>query len=320
MSGTPALAAPESHALLMWVGRYGSPALDLPGIEIDAGRARDIATAFGVAPTRRLEVSEEALTLRGMVEAFATLERRVAPGDRVMVYFSGHGRQIDGRALGVRCSEGLVTQDAALYLDVALERSLQRLAARASQVVMFNDSCHAGGAAAKSFGEPQGLAPGEVPKRFAAPVRGAYAGDAGATACGEAVNKSFAGAWAAGARAGAGPAGPWLYIAAAAADEIAYAGPTGSRATAAWHRCLVGEGRPMDGEALRACAQQHLDRLGGKRQTVTLLGDARLRLDAPGGDGGAFNAPSAATPLPATLRTSPGKGLSGVSGLDGSGR
>jgi hypothetical protein len=291
-AAAPVQAAPEAHALLMWVGRYGSPALDLPGIEIDAQRAREIAAAFGARAGSRLEVSEEALTLRGMVDAFAALERRVRPGDRVLIYFSGHGRQIDGRALGVRCSEGLVTQDAALYLDVALERSLQRLAARAAQVVMFNDSCHAGGAAAKSLGVP--AATGDVPKRFSGALRGAFSGDDGA-ACGEAVNKSFPGAWVAGARAGAGAQGGWLYVAAAAADEIAYASPAGSRATAAWHHCLVGHAQPqgrqaLDGEALRACAQQQLDRTGGKPQTITLLGDVRLRVAGWDGAGASHGA------------------------------
>lgn len=281
----PALAtAAESHALLMWVGRYGAPELNLPGIEHDAARAREMATALGVPPQRRIEVSEEALTLPGIVEAFATLERRVQPGDRVLVYYSGHGRQIEGQHPGTRCSEGIVTQDAGLYLDIALERTLQRLAARAGQVLMFNDSCHAGGAATKSLGRGFGLPPddgaeADVPKVFPGAVR-AVARPDDARACGDAVNKSLGGLGA--ALGGGAPRANWLYVAAAARDEIAYAGRNGSRATAAWHACLMrrpaapgadGGAAPATGEALRRCAQTLLDARPNRRQTVTLVGD-----------------------------------------------
>lgn len=286
----PTLAtAAESHALLMWVGRYGAPELNLPGIEHDAARAREMAAALGVPPQRRTEVSEEALTLPGIVEAFATLERRVQPGDRVLVYYSGHGRQIEGQSPGSRCSEGIVTQDAGLYLDIALERTLQRLAARAGQVLMFNDSCHAGGAATKSLG--RGLAPppddggeAEVPKVFPGALR-AVARPEDPRACGDAVNKSMGGLG--GALGGSAPRANWLYVAAAAPDEIAYAGRNGSRATAAWHACLTrraaapGAERgftPATGEALRRCAQTLLDARPGRRQTVTLVGDAGFQL------------------------------------------
>lgn len=282
----PAGLAREAHGLLMWIGRYGSPALDLPGIDHDARRAREMAEALGVKPDRRIEVAEEALSLRGLVEAFRVLEDRVRPGDRVLIYFSGHGRQIDGRALGVRCSEGIVTQDAALYLDVALERTLGRLADRAGEVVMFNDSCHAGGAAAKSWSAPL---PGEVPKFFRGTVRGAYGAEQ-SLACGEAVNKSPPAAFA--QVLGVPAAEPaevasrqslrrWLHVAAAAADELAYAGPDGSRATRAWHACLTGArgpASPIDGEGLRRCAQSMIDAGGGRRQTITLLGDGGMRL------------------------------------------
>jgi hypothetical protein len=285
-----AATAAETHALLMWVGRYGSPELNLPGIEADAARAREIATALGVPPQRRIEVSEEALTLPGIVEAFATLERRVQPGDRVLVYYSGHGRQVEGQHPGTRCSEGIVTQDAGLYLDIALERTLQRLAARAAQVLMFNDSCHAGGAATKSLGRGFVLAPGdgdeaEVPKVFPGALRTALRPE-DARACGDPVNKSLAGLGAVMGGASSSSAN-WLYVAAAARDEIAYAGRNGSRATAAWHACLTrrtaqpgtqGGPLPATGEALRRCAQSLLDARPGRRQTVTLVGDPNFRL------------------------------------------
>ena len=128
-------------------------------------------------------------------------------------------------------------------------------------------------------------ASGEVPKFFPGVLSGTF-GRESPQACGEAVNKSPTAAIVQGL-AGQ-PRSRWLHIAASAADEIAYAGPEGSRATRAWHACIVGDrGRSgrvfspaatLDGEALRRCAQTVIDSGRGKRQTITLLGDTGIRL------------------------------------------
>jgi hypothetical protein len=280
-----AQAAGQHHGLLMWIGQYGQVDRNLPGIALDAERARRMAAAMGIPDGLRRELSEAQLTLRGMADALDALERRVTPGDRVFIYFSGHGKQIDGSRFGARCSEGVVTQEGALYLDVAIEHTLQRLAAKAD-VVMMNDSCHSGGAATKRFStDAQAEADDEVPKAYPGPVStlGGHKGSGeDAAACGDAVNK--------GAnlaeflpRAIQG-AGRWLYIAASRADEAAFATRRGSRATQAWQACLAAPDTDVDrdgqvtGEELRACAQRHVDAAGQGRQTITLMGDATLPL------------------------------------------
>lgn len=267
----------------MWIGQYGDPARNLPGIALDADRARQMATAMGVPTALRREVSEDQLTLRGMAEALHSLEQRVAPGDRVFIYFSGHGKQIDGSRFGARCSEGLVTRDGALYLDLAIEYTLRRLAAKAL-VVMMNDSCHSGGAATKSFPpDPQAEADEEVPKAYPDPVSvvvGVHGSSVVAGACGGVVNKGID--LAAALPKATAFAGRWLYLAASRADEAAFATRRGSRATQAWQACLTspqtdadGDGQ-VSGEELRACAQRHIDSAGRGRQTITLMGDASL--------------------------------------------
>jgi hypothetical protein len=278
----PTHAAGQHHGLLMWIGQYGSAERNLPGIALDAERARQMATALGVPDALRRELSDEQLTLRGLADALDSLERRVAPGDRVFIYFSGHGKQIDGSRFGARCSEGLVTREGALYLDVAIEYTLQRLAAKA-QVVMMNDSCHSGGAATKRYAAPAGAeADDEVPKAYPGPVS-AVGGRKGsgdeAGGCGAAVNKGVDLA-----RAFTQGAGRWLYIAAARADEAAFATPRGSRATQAWQACLAAPDTDADrdgqvtGDELRACAQRQIDAAGRGRQTITLVGDGSLPL------------------------------------------
>lgn len=279
----PAQAAGQHHGLLMWIGQYGSAERNLPGIALDAERARLMASALGVPDSLRRELSDEQLTLRGMADALESLERRVTPGDRVFIYFSGHGKQIDGGRFGARCSEGLVTRDGALYLDVAIEYTLQRLATKAT-VVMMNDSCHSGGAATKRYAAPLAGEPDdEVPKAYPGPVS-AVGGRKGsgdeAGGCGAAVNKGVD--LARGLSAATQGTGRWLYIAAARADEAAFATPRGSRATQAWQACLNSPEADADrdgqlsGEELRACAQRQIDAAGRGRQTITLLGDAGL--------------------------------------------
>ena len=273
-------AAGQHHGLLMWIGQYGSAERNLPGIAHDAERARQMATALGVSEGLRRELSDEQLTLRGMADALESLERRVTPGDRVFIYFSGHGKQIDGNRFGARCSEGLVTRDGALYLDVAIEYTLQRLAAKAT-VVMMNDSCHSGGAATKRYAAPAAAEPDdEVPKAYPGPVSivgGRKGSGEEAGGCGAAVNKGVDLA-----RAFTQGTGRWLYIAAARADEAAFATPRGSRATQAWQTCLTAPDTDTDrdgqvtGEELRACAQRQIDASGRGRQTITLVGDGDL--------------------------------------------
>lgn len=286
---TAAIAQPsapaESHALLMWVSDYGHREANLPGVAHDADRAQQIAALIGVPRRNVRTLSEAAVTQLGIEAALRQLLQRIRPGDRVFIYFSGHGKQVDGARFGAVCSEGLVTQDGALYLDIAIQYSVQQLAEKAGQVVMMNDSCHAGGAATKRF-IPDVGADDEVPKSYpfeVSKVVGQTATAKDGQRCGQPVNKSFDPA-AAMAR-GALPQ-RWLYLAAARADEVAFASGTGSRATRAWLRCLAEPGLRADadgdgqvsGEELLACAQPLVDRMGRERQHLAVEGNARMAI------------------------------------------
>lgn len=269
-------AEPQVHALLIWVSDYGQARANLPGAAKDALMARDIAKRFGVAPGRQVMLSEKQVTQQGLDAALDALALRIRPGDRVLIYFSGHGNQLDGGRFRAnsKCSEGVVMQDGSTYLDYVLQDRLQRLVQQAGQVVMMNDSCHAGGASTRSLQWDD--APDEQVKAY---PFGAAKADPD-TPCGVAVNKGLALKDA--VVRGVQP-GRLLYLAAARADELAYSSPAGSRATLAWHHCLTdaeagadfNQDGWIDGTELLRCAAP-LARKGTKPQTLGLEGDAAM--------------------------------------------
>lgn len=297
----------ENHALIMWIGQYADPRANLPGIDLDAKAARRIAETMGVPPANVTELKNEQLALRSMGQALSALVDRIKPGDKVLIYYSGHGAQqpnVSGG--GHKCSEGLVAQDVQLYFDRELESTLAKLGAKASQVVMLNDSCFSGGASVKSV---QSLVPKVYPLPIAKPAATpAVAGTANDPSyqCGDAVNKQLLKKTIEvvpreGARL--------LYLAASADNEVSYAGPQGSLATQAWAACLQDPAADTDrsgsinGEELRQCAQARIDRnREGVHQRLSLTGTSTLAV-----------ASTAATAATATVLVEPQKALRDLS-------
>ena len=272
----------ENHALILWIGDYSEPAARLPGIDIDAKRAHQIALAMNVPPANIVEKKNQQLTLKGLGDAIAELTNRIHKGDKVFVYFSGHGAQRKNPVAGGKpCSEGLVAQDLQLFVDSDLEADLARLGDKASQVVMMNDSCFSGGAAEKAL---PGTGRQLIPKAWAGPLKTTGAPPAAVSSapyqCGQAVNKgvlakTFEVVQSRGANV--------LYVAAARDNEVSYASTEGSLATEAWAACIADPATDADhsgsisGEELRACAQHQIDANPQHvTQHVTLIGTPAL--------------------------------------------
>ena len=282
ISSATALAA--SHALIMTID-YAGTERPLPGISTDAELARRMAHAIGIEQRHIVDLRNRELTRDGIRLAIDRLLGQLEPGDKVFLYFSGHGQQVAGLDTGRRCSEGVVAADLRLYFDSALQSDLNRLASKAGQVIMFNDSCFAGGAATKSLA-PADPAPTHlngvtttVAKFYPNAVFQRTPDDPDPlTGCGAAVNRQFGKSLLEAARATSANV---LYMAAAADDEVAYATNIGSMATLAWAHCIgardtdTNASGALDGEELRACAQDWVER-NDINQTITLVGDAKL--------------------------------------------
>ena len=261
----------ENHALIMWIGNYANPGNNLPGINLDAANAREIAQLMGV-PTRNItELNNKSATLAGMRAAVTGLTNRIRKDDKVFLYYSGHGHQVKQLSGESGCSEGLVSHEAGLYYDVALRTDLDSLASKASQVIMFNDSCYSGGAATKSF-DADGNS--ETAKAYTGEVKTEDDSDAAKNSnyqCGRAVNKMARDFELVGAQRGAN----MFYLAASANNEVAFSSSSGSFATLAWSTCLKDPATDTDrsgminGEELEKCAQNWVSNNSRRKQTIT---------------------------------------------------
>ena len=115
--GMAGQAHATNHALIMWIGDYGNPRNNLPGIEYDAQAARRIAQSMGVPAGNIREVSNAQLTKSTIAAELSGLHQRIAQGDKVFIYYSGHGHQVSGVG-GARCTEALVSREPARRIEI----------------------------------------------------------------------------------------------------------------------------------------------------------------------------------------------------------
>lgn len=260
-AGSAAAAEPPPpragrHALIIGVGRYqldpARPVAPLAGVAHDMASARAIAALLQVPPSSTVVLQDAAATRAGIEQAMAALRARVQPGDRVFVYWSGHGsRHVDAAASG--CVETLIPHDLKDISHREFAQWLRPIGERADKLFVVYDACHSGGATT-----PGGAARGGggfVPKT------------AGSSAmCSMASNLRHRGFEGAAGAAGLG-LGDVVHIASSRPDEVSFDNPAaGGVATVALRRCLQGEARDLDASGavsaaeLVACAQGLVER------------------------------------------------------------
>ena len=139
---TSGQASAEIYALLMFIGDYKAGIQKLEGVQHDVPTARKIAHMLGVKDANIQLLQNNELTLEGMQNAFDELDRRVEVGDRVFIYYSGHGGRQYVREPEERCAESLITVNGIGFSDAELESRLQKLSGQAQKVIAMLDSCH----------------------------------------------------------------------------------------------------------------------------------------------------------------------------------
>lgn len=279
LAGWAAPAMAENHALIMWIGDYGDPRADLPGIDLDAGFAKKIATLMGVPDKNVFELANAKLTPQNVGAAMSAMHDRIKEGDKLFIYYSGHGTQMAARGnTAARCTEAMYVRGG-VFMDSDLQAALTRLGQKASQVVMMNDSCFSGGAATRSLTAP---AEGDVKAKFLPPDFKANTAVAAGYSCGDAVNtRGMTRSLSTLEKDQRGP--QVLYIAASTDTQVSFASKKGSFATLTWAQCLADSSSDsnrsgtINGEELQACAQGWLNKLGVK-QTIMLQGNTKLPL------------------------------------------
>jgi hypothetical protein len=163
-------AGARNVALLVAVGQFGDPALKTaqllgPAIDIDSMQ-RALTERWGFQPGDVVALRDQEATREHILDQIAALEQRSAPGDTVLIYFSGHGTSANDNnnnydlpyATGAWVPYDLdysSTAAAARTLIVGrrdLVPRLKRLDQGGRWVVVVSDSCFSG-QVVRAFGQ-----------------------------------------------------------------------------------------------------------------------------------------------------------------------
>jgi hypothetical protein len=269
--GVQAPLLPSNHALIITVSEYQrSP---LPGVLTDRKLATDLATRFGVPPQNIVQLSEQEVTREGLKQAFAAMSESIMPGDKLYVYFSGHGARSLNKATG-QCTESIVMQDMHVVTNAEFAGMIKPLSARADKTVVILDSCHSGGVANAANS-----------RALSSPVaaqRPKFSAEASSPQCALAVNL---GSFSMNRGLDLNTTDHNLVILAAARNnEVAWDTSKGGALTYNFSQCLGGTAADTDHsgslsmQELTDCVQARLDKTqeDSALQHATLVGNARL--------------------------------------------
>jgi Caspase domain/Domain of unknown function (DUF4384) len=262
---------PSNHALIITVSEYQrSP---LPGVLTDRKLATELATRFGVPPQNIVQLSEQQVTREGLKQAFAGMSETIMPGDKLYVYFSGHGARYFNKATG-QCTESIVMQDMHVVTNAEFAGMVKPLSAKADKTVVMLDSCHSGG-----------VANAANTRALASPVaaqRPKFSAEASSPQCALAVNL---GSFSTNRGADLNTTDHNLVILAASRNnEVAWDTSKGGALTYNFSQCLGGTATDTDHsgslsmQELTDCVQARLDKTQEDTalQHATLVGNTRL--------------------------------------------
>lgn len=151
--------SPELHVLAVGISDYQRDDLDLNFADKDAS---DFSQAWKTQEGRLYRkvsstiLTNEKATRNNLMQAFADLMKAVQAGDRVVLFFSAHGVTDDLQKyylLSHEADPNALRVTAVPHSDIT--EAVNDLLARQCQVLLFVDTCHAGGAVAGAKG-PKG--------------------------------------------------------------------------------------------------------------------------------------------------------------------
>ena len=285
------------HALVIGIGEYLDPAVPaLKGIPHDMVSAQRMAAAMAI-PAGNIRVLRDQDATADRIRAEITaLNARVADGDRVFVYYSGHGtRTFDERVKEDGCTEGLLATDGQVLTNVEMGQRLAPLAKRTDKMLVFYDACFSGGVAGAPFRTRSlNVAGAVITPKFTR---------AGAPAvCSQPSNFRTRSLALVMQQAQALPQNV-VHVAASRPDEVSFDSSTqGGFATVGWRDCLLGQAKDLDGsgaitvDEVTRCAQAKVTAgLAGQPgilgQQMTVVGNGNF---VPAWMGAAATLPAAA--------------------------
>ena len=293
-SQTAPAARNTRHALVIGIGEYLDPSVPtLRGIPHDMVSARRMAQAMAIPEANIRMLRDHEATADRIRQEISALDARTADGDRVFVYYSGHGTRWYDEALQQDgCTEGLMASDGKVLTNVELGQRLAPLAQRADKMLVFYDACFSGGVAGAPF-RTRSLQIGDAaitPKftRAGAPAQCAQPSNFRTRSLALVMQQQRA------------LPQNVVHIAASRPDEVSFdSSAQGGFATVGWRDCLLGQAQDLDGsgaitvDEVTRCAQAKITTaLAGQPgilgQEMTVAGNASF---VPAWMGAAFAAP-----------------------------
>jgi hypothetical protein len=258
-TGIRSIARASRHALIIGVGNYQADGVpSLKGVRHDMDSAVTIAKNMGVAEGNITFLRDQEATADGIRNAIARVARNTREGDRVFIYYSGHGtRWIDAAYDPNSCTEGLLAADGRALTNREISALLAPIAKKSEKLLVFYDACHSGGVANQPL-KTRSLAPGtKLTPKFVSGVSPAL--------CAKPTNMKTRSLSKELGRVGAVPANT-VFVAASRPDEVSFDdASTGGLATVAWRDCLLGQAQDLDASGavsvneITVCAQKALD-------------------------------------------------------------
>lgn len=269
MSTTGVRSAPKAsrHALIIGIGEYQVNGITpLKGVGKDMQSAASIAKAMSIPEENITFLRDKAATASEIRNAIEQLNSRVRSGDRVFVYYSGHGTRWMSATNSNQCMEGLLASDGQAIINTEVGELLSPIAQKTDKLMVFYDACHSGGIANQPLRTRSiNLAGTTLTPKFN--------GNVSPEVCAKPTNMRTRSLSTELHSKGVLPENI-VSIAAARPDEVSFDNPnSGGLATVAWRDCLMGKAKDLDGsgslsvDEITSCAQTQLN------QTLTQYPD-----------------------------------------------
>ncbi len=266
MSTTGVRSIPKAsrHALIIGIGEYSVPGVSsLKGVSKDMNSAKDIALAMSVPETNIQYLRDKEATAEKIRSTLEEMNKRVQPGDRVFIYYSGHGtRWVDSQVDANACTEGLLASDGVALTNRQVSELITPIANKTDKLMVFYDACHSGGVVNQPM-KTRSL------KLGAETLSPKFVAQISPELCATPTNmktRSLTGELAKSATPP--PPKNMVYIAASRADEVSFDNPNrGGLATTAWRECMMGKAKDTDSsgalsvEEIGSCAQTEISKM-----------------------------------------------------------
>lgn len=265
-------ASERHHALIVGVGQYSqaSGADPLKGVPKDMITSRNMALAMGVPDRQIVELRDTQATKANIILALEKLNKKVGVGEKVFIYFSGHGTSYSTKN---GCEQGFIpyTQGPYTQDDMISEAELagytSKISQKADKAIVMVDACFSGGVVASRTRSMSSLA--DIRPKFVA-----QAGEKCDVAVNQTLTRSFAPAM---QRLGI-PQENFVQISSSNYNEVSWdSEQLGGLATHTLGQCLLGDAKDINRsgsitlEEVRQCAQAKLNAIMAPHKAKGML-------------------------------------------------